>query len=34
MKNNLGAINLILDGILQKYYSAPDNESEEKNTLI
>ena len=33
MKNNLGAINLILDGILQKYYSAPDNESEEKKYL-
>ncbi len=31
MKNNLGAINLILDGILQKYYSeAPDNSTEKK----
>lgn len=32
MKNNLGAINLILSGILQKYYSE-DNNSEEKNYL-
>ena len=33
MKNNLGAINIILSGILQKYYSDPDNQSEEKKYL-
>lgn len=33
MKNNLGAINLILSGILQKYYSENTKNSEEKNYL-
>lgn len=30
IKNNLGAINLILDGILQKYYSNTQNSDEKK----
>lgn len=31
MKNSLGAINLILDGLLQKYYAnSPDNSEEKK----
>ncbi len=33
MKNNLGAINIILDGLLQKYFSDTDNSSEEKKYL-
>lgn len=33
MKNNLGAINLILSGILQKYYSEKSQDSEEKKYL-
>lgn len=33
MKNNLGAINLILDGLLQKYFSNTDENSEEKKYL-
>ncbi len=33
IKNNLGAINLILDGILQKYYTNVSPEREEKNYL-
>lgn len=33
MKNNLGAINLILDGLLQKYFSDTDANSEEKRYL-
>lgn len=34
MKNNLGAINMILDGILQKYYTnAKANNNEEKQYL-
>ena len=33
MKNNLGAINMILEGILQKYYSDKDEQNEEKQYL-
>ena len=33
MKNNLGAINLILSGILQKYYSKDTKNNEEKKYL-
>ena len=33
MKNNLGAINMILDGLLQKYYFDSTSESEEKKYL-
>ena len=33
MKNNLGAINMILDGLLQKYYPQTDNTSEEYKYL-
>ncbi len=33
MKNNLGAINLILEGILQKYYQDDTNVSSEKKYL-
>lgn len=33
IKNNLGAINLILDGIIQKYYQNTDDTSEEKKYL-
>ncbi len=33
MKNNLGAINLILDGILQKYYTSENDTTEEKKYL-
>lgn len=34
MKNNLGAISLILEGILQKYYNNQDKNETEKNYLI
>ncbi|MBR5598949.1 MAG: ATP-binding protein [Alphaproteobacteria bacterium] len=30
IKNNLGAINIILDGVLQKYYSSDSKEEEKK----
>lgn len=33
MKNNLGAINLILEGLLQKYYTDTSNKTEEKKYL-
>ena len=33
IKNNLGAINIILDGILQKYYQDSTNKTEEKKYL-
>ncbi len=33
MKNNLGAINLILDGLLQKYYKDKNSTEEEKQYL-
>lgn len=33
MKNNLGAINLILDGLLQKYYKNTNSTEEEKQYL-
>ncbi len=33
IKNNLGAINLILEGILQKYYQEENNTSSEKKYL-
>ncbi len=33
IKNNLGAINIILDGIIQKYYQNTDDTSEEKKYL-
>jgi signal transduction histidine kinase len=33
IKNNLGAINIILDGLLQKYYEQPTNKTEEKKYL-
>jgi signal transduction histidine kinase len=33
MKNNLGAINMILDGLLQKYYSEDKQNSQEKQYL-
>lgn len=33
IKNNLGAINLILDGILQKYYAGVPSQNEEKKYL-
>ena len=33
MKNNLGAINLILDGLLQKYYPNLENPSEKQKYL-
>lgn len=33
MKNNLGAINLILDGLLQKYYTSEDTATGEKKYL-
>jgi signal transduction histidine kinase len=33
MKNNLGAINMILDGLLQKYYQDENKETPEKQYL-
>ncbi len=33
IKNNLGAINLIIDGVLQKYYASDTNNKEEKKYL-
>ena len=33
IKNNLGAINLILDGLLEKYYKSDDDTSETKRYL-
>ncbi len=33
MKNNLGAINMILDGLLQKYFNNEDPENEKKQYL-